>query len=147
MLKSLGNRKNVQPRELAVTLQKSKEKGLGFLVKKKSSKPHVVISEILKGRVLLYFIYCKFFNLCARMGCETKNTQRSSWEAVASLWGAVRSRCHQFGVAPFYDTNRTKNKPTLCLKSLETFSTLEPTKNDLKHCLKQLSKGKNLSKI
>ena len=35
--------------------------------------------------------------------------------------GAARSRCHHFGVTPFYDTNRTKKKTT-CLTSLEMFS-------------------------
>ena len=44
--------------------------------------------------------------------------------------------CHHFGVTPFYDTNRTKKKTTICLISLEMLSTLEWTKNYLKYPLK-----------
>ena len=71
--------------------------------------------------------------------------------AVTSLGGggAARPGCHDFGVTPFYDTNRTKKKTTLCLVSLKMLSTMKWTKNDLKHLLKHLFRGlgANLSNI
>ena len=59
--------------------------------------------------------------------------------SVASLKGVACPGCHHFGVISFYDTNQTKTKTTdLCLISLEVFSQLEWTKNDLKLLLKPL---------
>ena len=55
--------------------------------------------------------------------------------------GTACPECHHFGVTPFYDTNRTKKKTTMCLISLKMLSTLEWTKNDLKYPLKLYLEG------
>ena len=49
MLKSSNERK-IYPREFAVTLSKSKDKGLGFLVKERFTKPHVIVTQIMQGK-------------------------------------------------------------------------------------------------
>ena len=53
----------------------------------------------------------------------------------------ARPGCHHFRVTPFYDTNQTKNKTTMCLISSKMLITLKWTKNDLKRLLKQLFRG------
>ena len=55
----------------------------------------------------------------------------SQWRRYGEGGGvgeAARPGCHHFGVTPFYDTNQTKKKTTLCLKLLEMFSKLKWTK-------------------
>ena len=50
MLHSASPPRSLEAKEFTVTLLKSKDKGLGFLVQCRTTKPHVIVSEINKGK-------------------------------------------------------------------------------------------------
>ena len=106
------------------------------LTSKPSTNKLLYHRSLITFSILVFTVFASHSATCFEIYSGCLRLSRS----VASLWGAPRPGCHQFGKTPFYDTKQ-KRKQQYVSCHWKCLAHWNGQKNYLKYLLKHLFRG------